>query len=472
MVRLKWIVGAVLAALPQVANAQLPDSDRALIAYDQKSIALTHVQLVDGTGAPPKADMTVLIRDGRISAVGPSRSIRPPADATVLNGSGKTLLPGFVMMHEHLHYPSLSRGFVSYANEFSRIYLAAGETTIRTGATNFPFHDIKVKREIDEGRQVGPDMDATAPFLNAAAKLRPIGPVVTSPEEARRTVDYWAQQGFTSFKAYTSITRDQLAASIDEAHRQGFKLTGHLCSVTYREAIERGIDNFEHGFWMMSDFVTDKKPDECPAGVGSNVAALDPQGPEVGEIIDLMVKRKVALTSTQAIFEAMSFDRSPDGAYEESLTLLSPKLRQALDARLARRSPADPQRRRNLMKLIEMELRFFRAGGLLMTGTDPTGYGDVLPGYTSIRQLQLMVEGGFTFSQAVQAQTLNGARYLGRDKDIGSVAAGKRADLVLVNGDPVANVKAMDNIETVFKAGVGYSRRAIMDTFRGRINIE
>src|SRR5438309_939263 len=232
---------AFLAALiPATVTAQASrDSLRPFISVDSPVVAITNVTVIDGTGAPAQVDNTVVIRNGRIAEVG--TRVAAPSGAQVIDGHGKTLIPGLVGMHDHLSYTAAGGRDVSAAFTGPRLYLASGVTTIRTTGATSAYTDINTKREIDAGRSVGPHIVVTAPYVTGAG---PTGTaamaVLTTPEAARRFVDYWAAEGATWIKAYTDISRENLRATILEAHKRGLKVTGHLCSVTYQEAVRLG----------------------------------------------------------------------------------------------------------------------------------------------------------------------------------------------------------------------------------------
>ena len=236
-------------------------------------------------------------------------------------------------------------------------------------------------------------------------------------DDARRQVAYWADMGATSFKAYMQITRDELGAAIEEAHKRGLKVTGHLCSVTYAEAADLGIDNLEHGFMASTDFVPDKKPDVCPGQAAGQrtIAALDDNGDAVqGAGEDISSSKHVALTSTLTVFETFTPGR-PDAAGPRRPPA-------AAEGAVRAGAPADCVATRSrctralFPKGMALERAFARAGGLLIAGTDPTGAGGVIPGYSNQRQLELLVEAGFTPLEAIRIGTLNGATYLGRER--------------------------------------------------------
>lgn len=461
----------LLASLP-VAQADRND----WVAYKQPVIAFTHATVIDGTGAAPKLDQTLVIDKGRITSLGPAASTRVPADATVIDAHGKTLLPGFVMMHEHLFYTTrLSPYFITpMSYSFPPLYLAGGETTIRTAGSMTPYVDLNVRDDIEAGKRAGPDIDVTGPYLNGKDGFTEDLARLSGPADATRTVDYWSEQGVTSFKAYMQITRAELKAAIDAAHAHHDKITGHLCSVTFREAAGLGIDNLEHGFFVATDFVKDKQPDQCPKGGAESIASLDLNSPDVTSLIKLLVAKHVALTSTLDVFET-TVPGQPK-APQAALDLLNPTLRGSYETQWKKVQAMPAARARiaheTFANATALEKKFVEAGGLLMGGSDPTGYGGVVPGFSSKRQIELLVQAdGFTFPQAVKIMSLNAAQFGGREKDIGSLAVGKRADIVVIDGDPMKNVTAVERMPLVFKDGVGYGTAAIFKSMQGQIGM-
>lgn len=450
----------VILLLPSGLVAQpreLSPEVRAFVSVDDPLVALTGARLVDGSGAPVREAQTIVVREGLVEAVGSAGSVTVPADATVLDLSGKTVLPGFVMLHEHMFYPAGAGSYNELPYSFPRLYLAGGATTVRTTGSMVPYADLNLRRAIESGTIPGPRMDVTGPYLNGPG-LPILGvKALSGPEDARRMVRSWAEEGVTSFKAYMHISRAELRAAIEEAHARGLKLTGHLCSVTFREAADLGIDDLEHGFLVASDFVPDKEPDVCPpreAGIES-LLALDPEGEAARGLIAHLVERGVAITSTLTVFETFVPGRPP--ASEEALDAMVPEARDRYLRQRARIAVQEDSPWSELFgKEMVLEKAFADAGGLLVVGTDPTGYGGVVAGFSNWRAVELLVEAGFTPERAVSIATLNGARYLGMEEEIGTVAAGKRADLVVVNGDPIARIADIRNVELVFKDGVGY----------------
>ena len=462
-------VAAACVTLALAQPVQFSPGVRAFIKTDAPVVALTHARVIDGTGAPPAADQTIVIRDGNISELGPSSRVAAPAGATTIDLTGKSVMPGIVMLHEHLYYPTGPGVYGQLGESFIRLYLAGGVTTMRTAGNVNGFMDLKLKRLIEQGQQPGPAIDATAPYLNGPNTFMQMRDM-TDADDARRQVAYWADMGATSFKAYMQITRDELRAAVEEAHRRGLKVTGHLCSVTYGEAADAGIDDLEHGFMASTDFVADKQPDVCPGQAAGqrSIAALDENGEPFKALVKKLVDRHVALTSTMTVFETFT----PGRPLPPGLDVLLPELKAQFEQNHQRAAQNQQSVYATLFpKGMALERAFARAGGLLVAGTDPTGGGGVIPGYSNQREIELLVEAGFTPLEAIRIATLNGAKYLGRDARIGSIAAGKQADLVVLNGDPSAAIADVRKVETVFRSGVGYDPAKLIASVSGKVGL-
>ena len=364
-------------------RAPIGDAIRDFVAVDASIVALTNARVIDGTGGPARNGQTLVLRDGVIAAMGPSASTPPPAGAHVVDLAGKSVIPGLVMLHEHLYYPTGPGVYGQLGQSFVRLYLAGGVTTMRTGGNMNGFMDITLKQRVEAGDAAGPTIDATMPYVNG------VNPFVqmtnlTTEERARRHVAYWADEGATSVKAYMQISRAALGTAIREAHARGLKVTGHLCSVTYAEAAALGIDNLEHGFFAATDFVSDKKPDECPGqGRGQQaIADIDPKGAPFQTLIRTLI-----------------------------------------------------------------------------------------PGFSNHRQLELLVEAGFTPLEALSIGTRNGARYLGQESKIGTLAVGRQADVVVVDGDPSTTIADVRKVSLVFRRGVGFDPRKLIQSVSGKVGL-
>jgi hypothetical protein len=483
--RLPFLFGTLLVLL--VATIAVAQTQKAIdvaefVTVDAPVFVLNHVRVIDGTGAPAKEDQAIVIANGKIQSIGPAASAQIPEGAQRIDRPGYTVIPGLVGMHDHLYYtdsisvqvvggkiaePGLFVAEVPYTAP--RLYLASGVTTMRTTGSLEPYTDLKIKSRIDANEMPGPSIDATAPYLEGAPTRFAQMHELTGPDDAKRLVDYWAAEGMTSYKAYMNITREELGAAIQQAHAHKLKLTGHLCSVTWPEAVALGIDDLEHGpVFADTEFVVDKKLDTCPSGGSAAWAKQEVNGAPVQELIRNLVSHHVAVTSTLPVFEASA----PGRPKLQQRTLDAMSTESAQSYLIARgRVPMDSPMPALLRKEMDFEFAFAKAGGLLLAGPDPTGNGGVLPGFGDQREIELLVEAGFTPLEAIEIGTENGAKYLGREDRIGSLAPGKQADLVLIKGDPSKNIDDIENVETVFKSGTGYDSQKLIDSVRGQVGI-
>ncbi len=459
----------VPTALAAQSFSSLSSGVQAFVSVTETHVALTHVRVIDGTGKPPLEDQTVIIQDGKITAVGAAATTTVPAGAKAIDLTGHTVIPGLVGMHDHTFYTTRGR---SVQLQFSapRLYLANGVTTVRTTGGTSPYHEINMKRSIERGEIPGPRMHLTGPYLTGpggAATMAQIG----TPEEARRIVNYWADEGVTWFKAYTDISRESLRAAIVAAHKRGLKFTGHLCSVSFREAVALGIDNLEHGLFTNSDYVPNRTPDQCSPEMRTSLLKVAIDGPEVQQTIRDMVTNKVAMSSTLAVYELSYPDRPP--LEDRVLAALSPEAREEyLSARKEMSARAAESTMPELFRRSQaFERAFVKAGGLLGAGVDPTGVGGALPGFGDQRNYELLIEAGFSPVEAIQIMTVNGAKILGVDKQLGTITPGKTADLVVIRGNPIANPAEIRQVTTVFKDGVGYDSAKLIAAVKGLVGI-
>src|SRR3989442_134991 len=377
--------------------AQRPDSFaasvREYIAVDTSLIALTHVLLVDGTGAAPKTDQTVVIRSGRIAAVGPAASVQIPAGARVMDMTGSTVIPGIIGMHDHLFYTAAGGRAVQMSYTGPRLYLGSGVTTIRTTGSRAPYAEINLKDAIDHGLAPGPRIHLTAPYITGEHGGGAMA-ILNSPEAARRFVAYWEAEGATWIKAYTDIRRAELGAAIQEAHKRGIKVTGHLCSVSFQEAVALGIDNREHGMLTASDFTTGKQADVCPVNLMTQISASDPKGDAGQATIRSLVQHHVSMTSTLAVYEPFVANRPTKD--ERVLQAMDPEVR---DSYMKMRHQIDTSAngwvsQPAFKNAMAFERAFVEAGGTLAAGVDPTGIGGGLGGVWGERDHELVLAGG------------------------------------------------------------------------------
>jgi imidazolonepropionase-like amidohydrolase len=463
------------AAVLQAQERAIPPAVRPFVSIDAPVVALTHAQVVDGTGGAARADQTVVVRGSVIEAVGSSATTTPPAGAQVIDLTGHTIFPGQVGLHEHTWYASIDassysiRRITPMNTSAPLLYLAYGVTTAMTAGSALPYHELNLKRAVETGDTPGPRFLISGAYITGPSR-NAFFRSASNADDVRRVIAYWASEGATWIKFHTSTTRELLKAGIDEAHARGLRVTGHLCAVTFTEAAALGIDLLQHGLITNSEYVPGKVPDRCPPGNQRAQADVDVASAPVQESIRAIVAANAAVASTLGAYEAYIPGRALLDA--RVLEPLEPGERanvMAVQAGLGQHEVALPPRM--LTKMMQWERAFVAAGGLLGAGSDPWGTGN-LPGVGNLRNFELLIEAGFTPEQAVQIMTLNGARIVGEDQRLGSVAAGKLADLMVVRGDPVRSARDVYNVVTVFKDGVGYDADRLRKAAAGRVGLD
>lgn len=433
-------LAAVLGVPATGVSAQSPikfsDEVTPFIVTQKPVIALENVRIIDGTGAPAQSGQTLIISGGKIAAVGPSSRIAVPPGAERLDLSGRTVMPGLVMLHEHLMYFSGQRVWHSQPISYPRLFLAAGVTTLRTAGGDFPYVDMNVAKRILLGRIAGPRIFATSPNLNSPDDPFVADDIVSTPAEAVREVDYWSSQGMRWFKAYTGLTPELLGPVVRRAHEKGARVTAHLGATTCAAAANLGIDNIEHSFAA------------CLPELG---VTLDDEGKLKGTIDEArakaliadLIRNKVVLTSTPMAIEELS---------DEVRALLHPT---ALANWISGRgrppqglSDGEPIVRR-------LERQFIAAGGQMVIGADAENFGRIA-GISNHRALELLAAAGHDPLSVIRMATFDGAKFLNIADRVGSIAVGKQADLIVVDGDPSRRMEDIRRVKYVFRDGVGY----------------
>lgn len=468
---------AVFFSISTFSQIKFSDETKKFIEYNDSITVFKNALLIDGKGNAAIPHQTIIISNGKIDWVGDDAKAIIPAKANIIDLNGKAIMPGLVMLHEHMYISahSITPRYLHLrqaAFSFPRLYLAAGATTIRTCGSIEPYSDIRIKKDIDLGVMPGPYMEITAPYIEGKTAAFPQMKENKTPEEAAAFVNYWASQGFTSFKAYIGVDKPTLKAAIDAAHKNKLKITGHLDMVTYKEAALLGIDNLEHGFIASTDFIANKKENERPAAGAAikSLGNLDIQSDSVKQFIQFLIDKKVGITSSLAVFEGATTTQPQPN--EDAVNAMSPDTRDFYLKRIvstkSAKGPTDWDKA--FAKAAKMEKLYYDMGGLLTVGTDPTGNGGTLAGYGNWRAIELLVEAdGFTPLEAIKIATQNGAIALNFEKNIGTIETGKSADLLIIDGDPSKNISDIRKVLFVFKNGVGYNSKKLFESVKGKV---
>ena len=459
------LLATILFAFPALAQ-EWPERFDEAIAVDAASVVIENVTVIDGTGSAPMTGQTVLIQDGVIRGIGSDVMI--PSGAHTIDGTGKTLIPGLIGLHNHTFYTTSQRR-IQLDVTAPLLYLASGVTTIRTTGSAAPYSELELKRAINNRERIGPRMFVTGPYITGGEGYTYMTRL-DGPEDARRVVRYWAEEGVDWFKAYNLITRDELAAAADEAHKMGIKITGHLCSVSFRDAVAAGIDNLEHGYFTNTDYYDDKPLDQCPSDYREGLTGIDMSSDDVQDTFRVMNEAGVGMTSTLAVYEMYVPNRPP--LEQRVLDAMSPEVQKEYLQTRSNIADQNSQLWKELwVKALEYERAFVDAGGLLAAGVDPTGYGGALPGYGDQRNFELLHEAGFSTPEVMQIMSLNGATILGIADETGSIETGKHADLVLIDGDLTRDPALIRNVEIVFRDGVGFDSARIIEGIEGSVGV-
>ena len=417
----------------------LSELSQALRVAQRGQLAIVGATMIDGTGKPPIPDAAVILEDGRIVAAGPRASVRVPAGATVIDARGKTLLPGLWDMHAHFEQV-----------EWGPIYLAAGVTTVRDVGNELEFITA-VRHAIDDGHGLGPRLllagvvDGTGPLALGVER-------VDSPEDAARWVREYKNAGFQQMKIYSSVKLPELKAVCDAAHAAGMTVTGHIpVGISLVQAIEAGMDQVNHIQYPLAAIAPAPPPGATREQRFAVVADADVASAEAQRMIQFLKQHGTVIDPTLALME-MNFHSSeqPVSSFEPGVLAVAPELAQPLTSGGL---PADlaPTGRRVFEKMVALVGALHKAGIPIVAGTD-----QAVPGHSLHREIELYVQAGFTPMEAIQAATLVPAQVMGVEKDTGTIEVTKRADLILLDANPLDDIHNIRRVSSVVANGVLY----------------
>jgi imidazolonepropionase-like amidohydrolase len=417
----------------------LADISKSLPGSHASTLAIVGGTLIDGTGAAPIADSAVVIRDGHIVAVGPRSKVKIPKHANLVDAHGKFILPGLWDMHAHFEQV-----------EWGPIYLAAGVTTVRDCGNEFEFITA-VRDAISQGRGLGPRILAAGIVDGSSSYTIGVNRVDT-PEQAKMWVDRYHAANFQQMKIYSSVKLEEVKAVADEAHKLGMTVTGHVPEgLTAYDTIPAGQDQINHISYIADIMRAPLPPDAKRIDRMNATANIDLNSPEAQKALQFLKDHHTVVDPTIALFELFGATTAhPPASFEPGINKIAPELAQQL-------TDVGPPTDRSALgdKVFAKDLKIVgalhKAGIPIVAGTD-----QAVPGYSLHREIELYAQAGFTPMEAIQAATIVPARAMGVDKELGTIEKGKRGDLILINGDPLADIHNTRNVEYVITNGTMY----------------
>jgi imidazolonepropionase-like amidohydrolase len=419
--------------------AALGELSQGLRAPQKGALAIVGATLIDGTGKPAIPDAAVIVEGGWIVAAGPRASVRVPSGATVIDARGKTLLPGLWDMHAHFEQV-----------EWGPVYLAAGVTTARDVGNELEFVSA-VRDALGAGRGLGPQLllagvvDGTGPLALGVER-------VDSPEDAVRWVREYKNAGFQQMKIYSSVKLPELKAVCDAAHAAGMTVTGHIPGgMTLVQAIEAGMDQVNHIQYPLAAIAPPPKPGATREERLEALTSIDFTTPDAQQKIQFLKQHDTVIDPTLALME-MNYHSAaqPVSSFEPGVLTVAPELAQPLTSGGL---PPDlaPTGRRVFEKMVALVGALHKAGIRIVAGTD-----QAVPGHSLHREIELYVQAGFTPMEAIQAATLVPAQVMGVEKDVGTIEVTKRADLILLDANPLDDIHNIRTVRSVVASGVLY----------------
>jgi imidazolonepropionase-like amidohydrolase len=438
-------VDALTKAQDEYANQRSADLAKMLAHKPSSSLAFVHANLFDSEKAAMRPGTTVVIIGNHIAAVGEDGKVSVPAGAQVIDASNQTLMPGLWDMHVHLQ-----------PND-GMLNMASGVTSVRDLANDIDQLGA-MQRRFDEGTEIGPRV-LKAGFIDGRGPYAgPTKIFADTEEEAKADIDRYAQLGYVQIKVYSSLKPELVPKIVQMAHAHGMRVSGHVPAfMTAQQFVEDGVDEIQHMNFIFLNFMFDKVKDtRTPARfteVGAHAAEIDPASPQVQAFIQLLLQHKTVLDPTLNIFEGMFTDRpgAMSAGYAPIADRLPAQIRRGLFyGGLAVPDGMDQRYRDSYQQMMKMAKAFYDAGIPLVAGTD------TLAGFSLHRELEIYEQAGIPAPKILQIATLGAARVMKRDNELGSIAPGKLADIILVDGDPSAHVSDIRKVKTVVKDGVVY----------------
>ena len=418
--------------------------------------------LIDPASGKTFRDPFIEINNGRIMRIGTGKMFKAVKTAKFIDFREKFIIPGLIDTHGHLFGGLTKRHTTS--DILQALYLAAGVTTVRSPGSQEPEGDIGMQYRIDSGRFIGPRYFNSGPYIEGdpvtVAWMQP----VKTPEEVRLKIDQWLRSGATSVKIYAAMKGELLRTAIEHGHSYGVKVIGHIGAVSYREAIEMGIDELFHGILAMPDVIPADTNRTDYKKFYAALAQTDMKSEEIRDIVRMAAEYNVVLTPTAGVFDPIDWEAC---RMEEQKKYYSPEAWAVLEERY--RQPMIPNAKELQAKNIEFIRMAHGTGCLLSTGTDQVGF-MMLPGFSLWREMEIFTEAGMRPMDVLKAATLNGAYAIGRSDMIGSLKPGRLADMVVLDANPLKDISHIRKVHRVVKGGVIYEPENLLKTAVGRVH--
>lgn len=416
-------------------------------------VAIKNTNVLDVVNGKLIKGQTVIIEGGKISVIGKAKKVKVPPTATIIDGANKTLMPG--LWDNHVHY-DITQGLY---------HLAAGVTNVKDMGNSLDLP--ATKKQVDDGTLLGPEISVMSGFIDFAGPFAgPTGKIVNTLEEGLAGVDYFAAHGYQQIKLYSSIPVDWVKPLAERAHQQNLKVVGHIPSfMTAERAVRDGYDQIIHMNMVMLNFLGDSLDTRSMGRftkVGERAHQVDIQGTAAKQFIALLKEKNTVVDPTIGIFEQMFVNKPGKLAngYSSVIGMFPAEFRRSFYyGGLPHAKGHEAEYTASLEKMIAMIKVLHQNGITIVPGTDD------FPGFALHRELELYAQAGLTNAEVLRAATLTSARVAGKDGEVGTVAVGKKANLILVDGDPLKNISDVRKVELTIKNGSLFEPKALYNSY-------